>query len=248
MNRTESAGRRAAHRSRPASSYAILSYNLQRGRAADELEPLAEFEKVDLLFVQEARTEFLPDSLAQLSRLTATENGRLGLALYGASDRFVVEAEQFATLGRGSSGRPEARRRTDSSPDRLVAARLFDRFSGRRFVAGSFHASSAPLGGRLRRRQLRQAHALLDGLGGGLPTLLIGDLRHRSGVGSLRRMLATTGHTLSTATEATTSRLRRLCGRVELVAARGLLVGPVRVLPRGKSDHLPITATASFPH
>lgn len=242
MNRTENAGRHSVRRASSLSSYGILSYNLWRNRAADELEPLVDFEGVDLLFVQEARTEFLPDAIGALSRLAATDNGRLGLAVYGLSDRFVVEEDKIDRLSRSVSDRV-----CTPTPERLVAARLFDRFSGRRFVVGSFHASPLTAGNRLRRRQIRQAHSLLDALGGGLPTLLIGDFNYPVGLGALRRMLAATGHTLSHAKADTYRRFGILRGRFDLVAARGLLVGPVRVLPRGKSDHLPIVATACFP-
>ncbi|ROQ39922.1 hypothetical protein EDF46_1557 [Frondihabitans sp. PhB188] len=243
MNNTESAGCTSSHRSSgTVSGYGILSYNLWKHRAADELEPLVDFESVDLLFLQEARTEQLPDSIGRLSSLVATSNGRLGLAVYGHSDRFVVEDARVDRLGRSVHDRMHG-----PTPHRLVSARLFDRFSGRRFVVGSFHASPLTAGNGLRRRQVRQAHTLLDSLGGGLPTLLIGDFNYPVGVGSLRRMLASTGHTLSLAADDTYRRFGVLRGRFDLVAARGLLVGPVRVLPRGKSDHLPIVATASFP-
>ena len=60
----------------------VISYNLRKHRAANELAGLAERHAPDILCLQECDTNDLPETIAGLQFAHSTQGNRLGLALY----------------------------------------------------------------------------------------------------------------------------------------------------------------------
>ena len=66
----------------------VISYNLRKNRALGEIHALAERHRSDILCLQEADPLSLPATLGHLRLAGATEQNRLGLALYVSDERF----------------------------------------------------------------------------------------------------------------------------------------------------------------
>jgi exodeoxyribonuclease-3 len=222
-------------------SFTVMSYNLWKNHAVGELTSLVESGGVDLLCLQEAYTGDLPDTIGGLRHMASTGNNRLGLAIYGRHDRFEVHETRSFTLGKSMHDRVLA-----PTPERLVAARLVDRTTNQAFVLASFHAAPLTARNSVRRTQIRTAHEGLDALGAGLPALMIGDFNYPLFTKRLRRVLTRTGHTLARGPRGTYKRYLIFRGNFDLVTATGLELSPVKVLPQGASDHLPIVVSASL--
>ena len=224
---------------RAAGAFTVVSYNLWKNHAVHELEALAKSTGADLLCLQEVFTGSLPDVIGGLRRIATTGNNRLGLAIYGCQERFEVHETRSYHLGKSMHDRVLA-----PTPERLVAGRLIDRVTGLHFVIASFHAAPLTARNAVRRAQIRSAHAGLEALGAGLPALMIGDFNYPLFTSRLRRVLAKTGHSLARAAAGTYRGYGIVRGRFDLVTSTGFEVGPVRVLPQGASDHLPIVVRA----
>ncbi|BDZ48151.1 hypothetical protein GCM10025867_03920 [Frondihabitans sucicola] len=220
--------------------FTVVSYNLWKNHAVHELDALARSTGADLLCLQEVFTDSMPDVIGGLRRIASTGNNRLGLAIYGRQERFDVHETRSFSLGRSMHDRV-----LSPTPERLVAGRLVDRLTGLQFVVASFHAAPLTARNAVRRAQIRSAHAGLEALGAGLPALMIGDFNYPIFTGRLRRALAKTGHTLARAAAGTYRGYAIVRGRFDLVTTTGFDLGPVRVLPQGASDHLPIVVRAT---
>lgn len=222
-------------------SFVVVSYNLWHNKAAGELEALVASQGADLLCIQEATTAHLPEMLGGLRRVIATGGNRLGLALYARDERFEVQETRTMALGKSMHDRVMS-----PTAERLVAARLLDRTTGKRFVAASFHA--APLSARnsVRRTQIRAAHAGLDELGAGLPQVMIGDYNYPWFAQGLAKMLTATGHTLTRPTTGTYRNYAVVRGKFDVATSIGATLGELRALAKGASDHFPIVVTASI--
>lgn len=223
-----------------AGAFTVMSYNLWKNQAVDDLRGLIAKYPVDILCVQEAHTATLPRTLGDLHLSASTDNDRLGLAIYSRNDRFTVHATRSFALTRSLHDRVMR-----STPERLVAAHLVDESSGEGLVVASFHAAPLSDPNIVRRAQIRRAHDLLAKLGEGLPTLMIGDFNYPWFARHLGECLARAGFTLTRGAASTYHRFPILRGTFDLATSVGFDLGPVRTLAQGLSDHLPIIVTAT---
>ena len=60
----------------------VLSYNLQKHRAAGELAALVSAHDPDILCLQECDVADLPEAIGDLTIADATQGNRLGLAMF----------------------------------------------------------------------------------------------------------------------------------------------------------------------
>ena len=170
----------------------VLSYNLWQGRAQRELPALVAAQDPDVLCVQEAHGTALPKSLGGLRLARTTARNRLAVALYVREARFDVQTSAAVRL---SVSRHD--RLVGGTDERLVAARVLDRGTGRGLVLGSFHATPFTDSNGFRRRQVDDGHHALRDLGPGLPTMMAGDFNHPILLGMLRRHLNRRGFTVA---------------------------------------------------
>ena len=72
----------------------LISYNIEKHRAAEELSSLISTTGASSLCIQEARVTELPESIERLSLVASTPQNRLGLAIYVAAlytgDEFIA--------------------------------------------------------------------------------------------------------------------------------------------------------------
>ncbi|MGN6742055.1 MAG: endonuclease/exonuclease/phosphatase family protein, partial [Amnibacterium sp.] len=123
--------------------------------------------------------------------------------------------------------------------ERVGAARLLDRETGRRFLAGTIHATPLTDPNVVRRRQIAAALEGIDRLGPDLPLLLAGDLNHPWFLGGLERRLASRGRTLVRSDVGTFHGLGPR-GAFDVAIVRGLPLESATTLPRRASDHRPV--------
>jgi exodeoxyribonuclease-3 len=177
----------------------------------------------------------------RLARMT-TRN-RLAVALYVRDSRFDV---QTSTAVRLSVSRHD--RIVGGTDERLVAARVFDRATGRGLVLGSFHATPFTDSNGFRRRQVDDAHKALDALGPGLPTTMAGDFNHPILLGMLRHHLKRQGFTVARTRTSTFHREGSMMrGKFDVATTSQLAVVGAVTLPQNGSDHRPVLFTLQYP-
>lgn len=220
-----------------------ISYNLRKNRAIGEVGELVGSHGVDILCLQEADCVALPARLGPLRLVHATENNRLGLAMYVRDERFQVRRAQTFQLKKSLHDRLLA-----PAHERLLGARLLDRETGRDLVAASFHAAPLTALNSLRRNQIHAALGELRQLGPGLPALMVGDFNYPMFQSRLGSEMREAGYDLTLSDKRTYTRYMMFRGHFDFASSIGLRIDSVRTLPRGTSDHLPILVSAEFPH
>jgi len=192
-----------------------------------------------MLCLQEADTRDLPDRVAHLSLVEATQNNRLGLAIYCRSDRYSVKATKVLAVHKSLHDRVLA-----PANERLLAAHVVDVDSGQEVLVGDFHAAPLTASNSLRRKQIRAAHEGMRALADHLPALMVGDFNYPWFINGLERRLLTSGFTLTRSTEPTYVRYKFFSGYFDFVTSTGFSIDRVDVLPAGASDHRPISLKA----
>lgn len=219
----------------------VISYNLRKHRAIGELAALAETPDLDALCLQEAFSAELPTEIGGLHLAGATQNNRLGLAVYYRKDRYDhIESRSF-----------ELKKSLHDlifspTPERLVGSRLIDREHNHELVLASFHAAPLTALNSLRREQIKAAHELLQELGSGAPLLMVGDYNYPLFKDGLGERVAKTGYDLSLSDRRTYTAYKFFRGHFDFVTSQGFTVEGVETLARGTSDHIPILVTASY--
>jgi endonuclease/exonuclease/phosphatase family metal-dependent hydrolase len=217
----------------------VVSYNLRKHAAVGELTDLVETHGIDVLCLQEGDTAALAPTVGGLRLIGATENNRLGLAMYASDERFdILDTRVFAVR------KSLHDRVLRPAHERLLAARLFDKVRDREVLVGDFHAAPLTASNALRRKQIAGAHAGMRALAPGAPALMVGDFNYPWFVNKLERHLTDAGFQLTRSTEPTYVRYKYFSGYFDFVTSNGYLIERVDVLPFGASDHRPISLTA----
>ncbi|MBC9928488.1 MULTISPECIES: endonuclease/exonuclease/phosphatase family protein [unclassified Leucobacter] len=219
----------------------VISYNLRKNRALGEVHALAERHRSDILCLQEADPLSLPATLGHLRLAGATEQNRLGLALYVSDERFETIETRTVALKKSLHDRVLA-----PAHERLLGTRLLDHETGRELVAASFHAAPLTASNSLRRHQISAALAELGELGPELPTIMIGDFNYPVFKGGLHAHVKDAGFKLSLSDRRTYTRYKFFRGHFDFATSVGFDIGSVRTLARGTSDHLPILLSAAY--
>lgn len=219
----------------------ILSYNLRKHAAADELDERAERWDPDVICLQEADVESLPTRVEGLRLAAATDRNRLGLALYyrESSYRFV----DSVSMGLKKSLHDILFR---PAHERLLGVQLFDIDASREITFASFHAAPLTALNSLRRTQIRSALQALERLGPGTPTFMVGDYNYPVFKERLGDQIREHGYDMTLSDTRTYTRYRFFKGHYDFVTSRGLSIGNVETLPQGSSDHLPILVEAEY--
>ena len=217
----------------------LISYNLRKNKAAQELSVLAERHDIDVLCLQEADTESLAPEIGELRLISATTQNRLGLALYARHERFTIHEARSFSLKKSMHDRI-----LQPAHERLLAARVTDTEKGHDFVVASFHAAPLTALNSLRRHQINAALERLDLLGPGLPSLMVGDYNYPVFQQRLMLEMSDLGYDLSLSDARTYARYRMFTGHYDFATSTGFAVNGVNTLPQGVSDHLPILIQA----
>ncbi|REJ08074.1 endonuclease/exonuclease/phosphatase family protein [Microbacterium bovistercoris] len=218
----------------------IISYNLRKHAAAHELETLVAEHTPDLLCLQEADVEALPENIVGMVLAHGTAGNRLGIAVFYRPDMY--RATDVRTIGLKKSLHDRIAR---PAHERVVAVRLHDIDDGYEFIAASFHAAPLTALNSLRRQQIRAALAELDQMGHGLPVIMAGDYNYPVFKENLGATIREHGYMLTLSDEHTYTRYRVFRGHYDFATSVGFRVDTVHTLPQGVSDHRPILITAT---
>ncbi|MGF3055989.1 endonuclease/exonuclease/phosphatase family protein [Microbacterium sp. YY-01] len=218
----------------------IISYNLQKHRAATELDALVEEHAAGVLCLQEADVTALPESIGGLVLAEATRENRLGLAVYYRADMYRAVESRVLSLKKSLHDRM-----LRPAHERVVAVRLHDIDDGYDFVAASFHASPLTALNSLRRHQIRVALQQLSSMGEALPTVMVGDYNYPVFKESLGQTMRRRGYMLTISDAHTYTRYRVFRGHYDFATSVGCRIDQVHTLPQGRSDHRPILVTAT---
>jgi endonuclease/exonuclease/phosphatase family metal-dependent hydrolase len=219
----------------------VVSYNLRKHRAINELAALDHRYTPDLICLQECDTTDLPEHVGRLELATSTSGNRLGLAVYYRADRFEGRATRAVALKKSLHDhllRP--------AHERLIGVRLFDLEAERELVVASFHAAPLTALNSLRRHQIRAALGELQLLGPGLPTLMVGDYNYPVFKDNLAEKVREVGYELNLSDSRTYTRYKFFRGHFDLATSVGFEIDRVETLPRGSSDHLPILVETRY--
>jgi len=212
-----------------------ISYNLRKNRALGEIETLVADHEADILCLQEVSTLALPSELGRLRLVHTTERNRLGLAIYADQERFRVRAVEAFQLKKSLHDRV-----LQPANERLLGARLHDASTGHDVIAASFHAAPLTALNSLRRHQISTALEQLQGLGRGVPVLMVGDYNYPVFQSRLDRHVRESGFDLTLSDRRTYLRYKMFRGHFDFATSVGMQVARVRTLAQGSSDHLPI--------
>jgi endonuclease/exonuclease/phosphatase family metal-dependent hydrolase len=217
----------------------VISYNLRKHRAAEELESLVEQHDVDVLCVQEVDTTDVPARIGGLVLADATQRNRLGLAVYYRADMYRALEVRSIALKKSLHDRV-----LKPAEERMLGVRLHDIDAGRELIVASFHAAPLTALNSLRRHQIRTALAELQTLGSGLPALMVGDYNYPVFKENLGQKVREQGYELTLSDSRTYTRYRFFRGHYDFATSIGFDIERIRTLPQGLSDHLPILVTA----
>ncbi|MEV4773861.1 endonuclease/exonuclease/phosphatase family protein [Microbacterium sp. LTA6] len=220
----------------------VISYNLRKHRAASELVALEEAHAPDILCLQECDVQDLPESVGDLVMAQATQDNRLGLAVYYRANTFQVQ--EIRTIGLKKSLHDMLLK---PAHERVLGVRLHDIDNGRDIIVASFHAAPLTALNRLRRHQIRAALTELATLGEGLPVLMVGDYNYPVFKENLSQTVRDHGYTLSLSDDHTYTRYRVFRGHYDFATSVGFDIERITTLPQASSDHRPILVTAQ-PH
>ncbi|GAA5147345.1 hypothetical protein GCM10025768_07230 [Microbacterium pseudoresistens] len=220
----------------------VISYNLRKHRAADELGALVAEHAPDVLCLQEADSAALDERLGDLTLVEATQGNRLGLAVYHRANTFDVVGVSAFELKKSLHDRI-----LKPAHERVLGVRLHDIDSGADLVVASFHAAPLTALNSLRRHQIRAALDALAEIGDGLPILMVGDYNYPVFKENLGQAVRDHGYTLSLSDDRTYTRYRVFKGHYDFATSVGFAIDSIRTLPQRSSDHRPILVTAD-PH
>ena len=216
----------------------IVSYNLYHNNASSELEALAEEYGADIFCLQEADVSELPEHIKHLKLAGSTDKDRLDLVIYYNPKKFRLKEVKPFELERSMHD-------IIMSPNnqRLLAVKLISKDSLQTLVIASFHGAPLTDINRKRKRQIRQAHAVLREFGEGAPTIMTGDYNYPFFKKNLERVIEMQGYEMVLSDRFTYA--RALPGRYDFVTYSEAIIKEVIALPRGVSDHRPILIKAA---
>jgi endonuclease/exonuclease/phosphatase family metal-dependent hydrolase len=217
----------------------VISYNLNKHRAAGELVSLVEQHEADILCLQECDSRDIPDRIGGLRLAEATQRNRLGLAVYYRENTF--RAEDVRAIGLKKSLHDYVLKPAE---ERMLGVRLRDIDHGRDVIVASFHAAPLTALNSLRRHQIRTALSELQDLGPGLPALMVGDYNYPVFKENLGQKIRDQGYELTLSDARTYTRYRFFKGHYDFATSAGFDIAHIKTLPQGLSDHLPILVTA----
>jgi endonuclease/exonuclease/phosphatase family metal-dependent hydrolase len=217
----------------------VISYNLRKHRAAGELSALVELHGADVLCLQECDTTDVPTEISGLRLADATQRNRLGLAVYYRANTFRAVDIRAIALKKSLHDYV-----LKPAEERMLGVRLHDIDHGGDIIVASFHAAPLTALNSLRRHQIRTALTELQGLGEGLPTLMVGDYNYPVFKENLGQKVRDQGYELTLSDARTYTRYRFFRGHYDFATSAGFDIQAVRTLPQGSSDHLPILVTA----
>lgn len=217
----------------------VVSYNLRQHRAKGEILALAQDYDVDVLCLQEADTNDIPEQLGELSLAASTRNNRLGLAAYYRSSRYELVASSVYALKKSLHDYVMT-----PGHERLLALHLRDRATGDDVLVGSFHAAPLSASNLLRRKQVKAAHDLMRAIAPRTPMLMVGDFNYPWFHHGLRKSVEREGFVLTRSDSPTYSGYKYVSGHFDFATSVDLKIDAVRTLPAGASDHRPILVTA----
>ena len=218
----------------------LISYNLNKHKAAGELEELVESTGADVLCLQEAVTGDLPAAISGLQLAEATARNRLGLAVYYR--RNTYEALEVRSLALKKSLHDMVLKPAE---ERMLAVRLRDIDRGREVIVASFHAAPLTALNSLRRKQIEAALGELSTLGDKLPILMVGDYNYPVFKENLGQKVREAGYELTLSDARTYTRYKFFKGHYDFATSVGFDIDAITTLPQGRSDHLPILVTAA---
>ncbi len=218
----------------------LISYNLNKHKAAGELEELVESTGADVLCLQEAVTGDLPAAISGLQLAEATARNRLGLAVYYR--RNTYEALEVRARARKNSLHHKVLKPAE---ERMLAVRLRDIDRGREVIVASFHAAPLTALNSLRRKQIEAALGELSTLGDKLPILMVGDYNYPVFKENLGQKVREAGYELTLSDARTYTRYKFFKGHYDFATSVGFDIDAITTLPQGRSDHLPILVTAA---
>lgn len=219
----------------------VISYNLRKHQAVGELVALTEEFDLDVLCLQECDTTALPAEVSTLHLADSTKRNRLGLAVYYRRDRFTAVSTTAFELKKSLHDRL-----LSPAHERLLGTRLRDLKVNRELMVASFHAAPLTALNSLRRNQIKAAHEALEGLGEGLPMLMVGDYNYPWFKDRLSERVGDSGYDLSLSDSTTYTRYKFFKGHFDFVTSSKLHIDKVQTLPRGNSDHMPIFVETSY--
>jgi len=211
----------------------LLSYNLNFHVAYPELAKLVQTHTADLICLQECYSEDLTDTIGKLTLAAKTTTGKLGLAIYCDTSRFLVIDSTSIPICPSTYERLYIQDR-----ERLLIVELFDRVNQQPLFVASFHATHFVAPNSLRRKQLTSALEVLNSLSHEHPVVLAGDFNYPFFHSKLKRTAQKFNYTLRTTSEPTFYG-RKFKGRFDM-AATAHMDSSVKTLPFGLSDHAPI--------
>lgn len=217
----------------------VISYNLNKHKAAHELEELVEGHVVDVLCLQEVDTEGLPTEVGGLRLAEATVRNRLGLAVYHRENTYVAQEVRSLALKKSLHDRV-----LKPAEERMLGVRLRDIDHGSEFIVASFHAAPLTALNSLRRKQIHAALEELSTLGPGLPLLMVGDYNYPVFKENLGQKVRDAGYELTLSDVRTYTRYKFFKGHYDFATSVGFTIDSITTLPQGRSDHLPILITA----
>lgn len=218
----------------------VISYNLNKHKAIDELDELVESTGADILCLQEAVTSALPGEISGLQLVDATARNRLGLAVYLRRNTFTALEVRSLALKKSLHDRV-----LKPAEERMLAVRVHDIDHGRELIIASFHAAPLTALNSLRRKQIAAALEELAGLGDRLPILMVGDYNYPVFKENLGQKVREAGYELTLSDARTYTRYKFFRGHYDFATSVGFEIQEVTTLPQGRSDHLPILVTAS---
>ncbi len=216
----------------------VISYNLNKHKAAGELELLVDTVSADILCLQEADTQSLPAEVAGLRLAEATARNRLGLAVYYRQNTFTALEVRAMALKKSMHDRV-----LKPAEERMLAVRLRDIDHGREFIVASFHAAPLTALNSLRRKQISAALDELASLGENLPILMVGDYNYPVFKENLGQKVRDAGYEMTLSDARTYTRYKFFRGHYDFATSVGFDIDAITTLPQGMSDHLPIVIT-----
>ena len=216
----------------------LISYNLEKHRAVEELSGLIRKHHPSAVCVQEARVPELPSEIEGLSLVASTPRNRLGLAIYADKERYEPGDSFMRSFDKTLHDIIAA-----PAEHRLLGSVLRDRATGEYSVLASFHASPLTASNRHRRMQIVQSLASIESMAPSVPFIMAGDYNYPLFRQDLHRSLAAAGYDLSFS-DLGTYRKSIFGGHFDFVTSRGYTVDSVQTLKQKASDHKPILVSA----
>lgn len=220
----------------------FLSYNLLKHKAVSELHKLAEAHTPDVLCLQEANVDQLPDEIGNLKLAIGTQKNRLGLAIYLDDSKFEVQQTASFSLRNSAYDRIAA-----PAHERLLGVLARNRSTEEVFSVGSFHASPLTALNSIRREQIHDGLTKLDQLGVDAPLMMLGDFNYPIFRKRLEREMKTLGFELYTSNQHTYKNYGLVRGYFDFAAGKRIALRWIKTLEQGLSDHLPILAQIDLP-